>query len=255
MPFYSRFIHPLLAFTGLTFTALTLGFLSFFSPVTLAQTATSSQETAAQPLTGNKVHFSISESQEIENDLSTITFSASVQAHSAAAVTNEINLKMQNAIDSLKPFPQIRTKTSQYHIHPAYNEKRVISHWNGSQSLTITLDLNSEQLKSLVSLQEHLTYQSMQFSVSADRKQKIIDQLTIKAIQAFQDQAKLIAKNFDAKSYQILETRINTPQSPAFRQNYISSRMVMAESMAAPVIEGGQSNVKVEISGIMLLPY
>jgi len=248
MPLYSRFINALIAFT--------LSALSFISPTVLAQTLpTPSQETSIQNVVGNKVHFSISENQKIDNDLSTITFRASVQAHSAAAVTHEINLKMQTAIDSLKPFPQVKAKTSQYHLHPVYNKQQVISHWNGSQSLTITLELNSEQLKSLVSLQEHLTYQSMQFSVSEDRKKKIVDQLTIKAIQAFQRQANVIATNFNAAHYRILETRINTPRSPIIRQNYATSRMMMAESIAPPAIEGGQSNLKIDISGVMLLPY
>lgn len=206
--------------------------------------------------TGNKVHFSISESQKMDNDITTITFRATAQARSAQTVTHDINVKMQAALKTLKKYPSIIAKTSQYQIYPAYNKDQVIRHWNGSQILSITLDSDSEQLKALTELQKHLVYQNMQFLVSAKQQQKAMKQLSLNAIQSFQAQATLIANQFNAPHYQILETRINTPSPRFSKQNYaMSSRMVMAESMAAPGVEAGQSTLSVTISGILLLPF
>ncbi|VAW43831.1 hypothetical protein MNBD_GAMMA04-2073 [hydrothermal vent metagenome] len=204
---------------------------------------------------GNKVYFSISESQKMDNDTLTITLNASAQARSANVVMEKINRKMQTAIASLKKYPKIEVKTSQYQVHPIYNKGETIRNWRGSQSLIITLDAQSKQLKVLSELQEQLTYQSMLFKVSAKQKQKAMQQLTLIALQTFQQQAKSIANAFGSSSYQLIETRINTPRSQSRAPNMaFTSRMVMAESMNAPAIESGQSTLTVNISGILLLP-
>ena len=204
---------------------------------------------------GNKIYFSISESQKMDNDSLTITLNASAQARSANVVMEKINRKMQTAIASLKAYPEIEVKTSQYQVHPIYNKGETIKNWRGSQSLIITLDAQSKQLNVLSKLQEQLTYQSMKFNISAKQKQKAMQQLTLIALKTFQQQAKIIANAFDVSNYQLLETRINTPHSQARTQNInFTSRMVMAESMTAPAIESGQSTLTVNVSGILLLP-
>lgn len=206
-------------------------------------------------LTGNKVYFSITESQKIDNDTLIITLNSSAQARSANVVMEKINRKMQTAIASLKKFPEIKVKTSQYQVHPIYNKGETIRHWNGNQSLIITLDAQSKQLKVLTELQEQLSYQSMYFMVSAKQKQKAMQQLTLIALQTFQQQAKSIANAFGSSNYQLIETRINTPHAQRHTQNMnFTSRMVMAESMNAPAIESGQSTLTVNVSGILLLP-
>ncbi|MCF6253606.1 MAG: SIMPL domain-containing protein, partial [Thiomicrorhabdus sp.] len=206
-----------------------------------------------QPM-GNKVYFSISESQKLDNDILTITLKATSQERSANKVMEKVNRKMQTAIASLKNYPDIEVQTSQYRVHPIYNKGETIRHWNGSQSLVITLDANSKQLKVLTKLQEHLTYQSMHFKISAPKKQKAVQQLTLSALKTFQEQAKLIADAFGATNYRLLETRINSPLPQGNPQAAtFSSRMVMAKSMTAPAIESGQSTLTVHISGVLLL--
>ena len=208
-----------------------------------------------QKMTGNKIYFSISESQKMDNDTLVITLKATAQARSANVVMEKINRKMQTALSALKKYPEIEIKTAQYRVHPAYNKGESIRHWNGSQSLIITLDAKSTQLNALTELQEQLEYQSMQFKISAKQKQKAIQQLTFIALQTFQQQAKLIAEAFGSQNYQLLETRINPPNAQFNRQNVaFTSRMVMAESMASPAIEAGQSTLTVNISGVLLLP-
>lgn len=204
--------------------------------------------------TGNKVYFSISESQKIDNDILIITLKASAQARSASMVMEKVNRKMQMAIVSLKKYPDIEVQTSQYRVHPIYNKGETIRHWNGGQSLIVTLDAQSKQLKVLTNLQEHLAYQSMHFKISAEKKQKSVQQLTLTALKTFQQQAKLIANAFGSAHYQLLETRINPPLPQTNPQHAtFSNRMVMAESMTAPAIESGQSILTVNISGVLLL--
>ncbi len=230
----------------LTVTLFTVGLLS---PPAMAQSVTN-QDNEPQ---GNKVHFSISESQDIPNDTLSIIFNRIAQGSSAQMVANDINIKMQEALVALKKYPDVKSQTSQYHIRPVYNKQKIISHWTGSQSLTITLENKPGLIKVLTYLQPYLAYQSMQFGVSSERKTKIMQQLTAKAIQSFQKQAAMIAQGFHAPDCRILETRINTPYNPPITHGYASSRMLAAESMAPPAVSAGESTLRVEISGVLLL--
>ncbi|WP_321326102.1 SIMPL domain-containing protein [Thiomicrorhabdus sp.] len=204
---------------------------------------------------GNRVSFSISEMQNVPNDIISMTFNRVAEGISPQAVANEINRQMQSAIKALKPYPDIIVKTSQYSIQPVYT-KKVISHWRGQQSLVLTLENKPGLVKVLTKIQPYLAYQSMQFGVSDALKHKILGKLTDKAILQFRDQASRIAHGFNVPSFKILETRINTPNSFQPRPMYANSEMAMMSSkMAAPVVEAGQSQITVNISGTILLPY
>jgi len=203
---------------------------------------------------GNKVYFSISETQKVPNDTITMQFNRVAEGISAQAVANEINIKMQEAIKALRPYPDIIVKTSQYNIHPVYN-KQVITHWRGQQTLVLTLENKPGLVKILTKIQPYLAYQSMQFGVSDELQHQILGQLTDKAITQFRDKASRIAHNFNAPSFKILETHINTPNSVMPRAMYARADVAMVSSkMAAPVVEAGQSQVTVTVSGTILLP-
>jgi predicted secreted protein len=233
----------------LALTFCSLGTISLLSPAVMAQPVTNLNN---EPQ-GHQVQFSISESQDIDNDTLSIVFSKVAQGRSAQIVANEINLKMQGAIAALKKTPEISRQTSQYHIRPVYNKQQIISHWTGSQNLTITLKNQPDLIKALTELQPYLAYQSMQFSVSVERKTDIMNKLTTKAIQSFQKKAALIALGFNAQNYRILETHINTPNIRPIASSYASNRMLAAESIAPPALSAGKTKLKVDISGTLQL--
>jgi len=239
------------------FTQLTLWLMCITTPVLASPSFLPPPIHASESfLNGNKIYFSITESQKMDNDISVVTLSASTQARSAKAVMEKINQKMQAALSILKKYPVIDAKTTQYQVHPIYQKDRVIRHWNGSQSLVITLDAKSKQFQILAALQEPLVYQSMQFKISTEKKQKVMQQLTLNALQTFQKQAQLIANEFGMAEFKILETRINSPL-PSFNTQKMNfgNRMVMAKSITAPAIEAGKSTLKVTVSGVLLLSY
>ncbi len=230
------------------------GILWLFWGVTFSVSVCANQ--ASQTPAGNHIYFSIYESQKVENDLTLITLKASVQARSAKIVMEKINQKMQIAFKILEQYPDIQTQTTHYQVHPVYQKDRIIRHWNGSQSLVLTLNSKSKSLQALTELQEPLIYQSMQFKISDHIQQKALQTLTLKALQTFQKQAKLIANAFGTAHFKILETHINSsPTGPAPKQTTFSNRMVMAEAMTAPSLSAGKSNLTIQVSGTLWLPH
>lgn len=224
----------------------TLGMLLLLVPLTLAANDSEPK--------GNKVQFSISESQNVANDSISITFNRVAEGTSPQAVADEINQQMQAAVQALKAYPNIITQTSQYNINPVY-KKSIMSHWRGQQSLTLTLENKPGLVQVLAKIQPYLAYQSMQFGVSEELKQELLDKLTTKAIQRFRAQANRIAQGFMVPSYKIIETRIETPSSYNPRPYAARSEMaMMSPAMAAPTVKAGQSKLSVIISGTILLP-
>jgi len=62
----------------------------------------------------------------------------------------------------------------------------------------------------------------------------------------------MIAQGFHAPNYRILETHINSQDTPPITLGYTSSRMLAAESIA-PAVSAGESTLRVVISGVLLL--
>jgi len=220
-----------------------------------AQATAINTNIAEQTNQGHTLHFSVTETQRVDNDLVSITFRYVAQAPTAELVMQSINQKMQAAIQVLKKFPQMEAQTSQYQVRPAYNKSNVITHWQGQQNLTINTANRAGLPRLLAQLQPYLNYQSMRFHVSEETQKQIKDQLLTKALLNYQAKATFIAKSFGATNYQLIETHIDTPNLPKpYADNSIRSARVMNE-MAIPVIEAGKSDVSVHIRGKILIPY
>ncbi len=226
---------------------------TFFTLLLALSFFISTPASAEETWNGNKVKFSISESQNVANDSISITFNRVAEGMSPQEVANEINTQMQAAVRALKAYPDIITQTSQYNIYPVH-KKSVISHWRGQQSLVLTVENKPGLVKILAKIQPYLAYKSMQFGVSEDLKREIMAKLTDKATVTFRAQANRIAQGFLAPSYKIIETNINTPDYSAPRPYMARSEMAMAADMAMPTVKAGQSKIKVTISGTILLP-
>lgn len=240
--------YPFSKLSGMI-TATLLAFI-LFSTSSMAHTSIDSAQ--AQ---GHTIHFSVSESQRVDNDLVAITFRYVAQAPSGELVMQSINQKMQAAIRILKNFPKMETQTSQYQVRPVYSKKQIITHWQGQQNLTITTANRAGLPKLLAQLQPYLNYQSMRFHVSEETQKEIKDKLLTKALNNYQRKAKQIAASFGANHFLLIETRVDTPNLPSPRQDtYLRSASMMSEQ-ALPAVEGGKSDIRVHISGKILIPH
>ncbi|MBD3754237.1 MAG: SIMPL domain-containing protein [Gammaproteobacteria bacterium] len=208
----------------------------------------------AEEATHHQVHFSISQSDTLQNDTAQIVLQAIAESVSAEVVSQQINRQMQAAIKLIKPLKQIKTQSGPYSVNPVYNKQRVVQHWRGQQTLTLTTQ-DLPGLPSLLGkLEKLLTYQSTRFSISETLRHQAQKRLIAEAMQTYQDRASQIAQGFKAPSYELVETRIQTNGvQPIHNPPYMLASRAMAES-AEPVMEVGESEIRVEISGTLRLP-
>jgi len=201
----------------------------------------------------NKVHFSAEATGYFDNDVMTVKFTAQAEHTNPQVVATQINQKMQKAYRILKPFALIQVKTGQYQINPVYKKQTLIG-WKGQQTLILTMQNRPGLAKILVQIQPYLNYQNIQFSISEQRKQAFIADLTRQAILNYREKAEFIAKNFQSPRYHLLNTNISNrefhPRPGLYREMSI---MVSRAKQAQPLLKSGQSKLTVTISGTMAL--
>ena len=97
-------------------------------------------------------------------------------------------------------------------------------------------------------LQSRLALQGMHFTVSPQLKNNTDDALITEALDAFENRARLVTKQLKRKGYKIVDLNISTSGNPgAYRRH--DMRAMSMESVSAPVIEGGEQDVQVSVSG------
>jgi predicted secreted protein len=93
----------------------------------------------------------------------------------------------------------------------------------------------------------------MQFGLSTERRQQLSQQLLVKALKNYQQQAELIAEQLGAQRYQLLQTNINSSRAiPLARMAYAAPA---AMEMADAAVASGSSEVKITVSGTLFIPW
>jgi len=201
---------------------------------------------------GHKVNFAYTESMNLENDLVTIRFRALEEGKTSAEVSQKINRQMQQAIGSINKARFKTIQTENYQIFPVYGKNRQIAHWRGQQTLRLEAASDQKISPTLQKLESLLSYQSLQFSLSTERRQKAQEQLLLSAIQGYQAKAKQIANAFGKQKFVLLQTDLQANHTaPVMHAN--SLRMEAMAASAEPALEEGSSQVTLYISGTMLL--
>ena len=203
---------------------------------------------------GHKVNFSYEEVMQLENDRMELQFAAIAEGESSADVSLKINRRMQQAKTILQNAEVESLQTGNYHVSPVYGKNRVISHWRGRQTLTISAKTDANLDKVLTRLQEPLAFQSMGFKLSREKRQNAEASLLKTAIQGYQAKASVIAKGFSHQSYRLIQTNIQPHTSaPVVRYSAPMAMEARVASSPAPYQEQGNSDVRVRITGSLLL--
>ncbi|RUM91561.1 MAG: hypothetical protein DSZ27_05870 [Thiomicrospira sp.] len=202
----------------------------------------------------NQIEFSVTQSQQVTNDLVTVRLIAQAEHQEANIVQRQINQKMHHAQRILNRYPEITATTQDYRVVPVYDDHQKIQHWKGQQILNLTLKNQPGLADILTKLQPYLNYNDMQFSISEAQREQTMTSLLTSALAQYQTKAKLIADAFGQSVYHFTQTHIQ--QSPAphpyrMTQNIYTAKMTSKE--VSPVIETGESRLSITVSGRMLI--
>lgn len=216
----------------------------------LALSMTGPINAAEEALRYNQVHFQVERTRAVDNDRMQAVLSTTAEDDNTARLADQINKTMDWALKAAKTKTKIEVRTGGYRTHPVYDKDK-IRRWRATQELIIEGSDFAELGGLIGQLQERLQVTSINFSVSAEKRRAVEDDLIAQSLEAYKQRAELVRKQLAAKSYRIVDISINTGGGqpvPLMRGLAMESA-----SVAPPALEAGTSTLTLIVGGTIEL--
>lgn len=214
----------------------------------LATSAPLLAQTAPASATGTLVELAAEASRPTANDLFHATVFAEASNTNSAALARQVNQQIAAALAVAKDYPSVKTRTGSTYTTPVYGKnERSIESWRMRSEIQLDSRDAPALAELLGKLQTSLGVSQINATPAPETTQKAEADATIGAIQAFRERAGLIAGAL-GKKYKIRELNVGSsnrgPVYPMFR-----GKALMAAEAAPMPVEGGESQVQVNING------
>ncbi len=197
----------------------------------------------------DQVNFQVQAGRDVENDRVVAVLSATAENRDPAKLADSINSDMHWAVEGLKDQSAIKTQSGSYQTYPVYDNKKIVR-WRGRQDLQLESGDVDALSKVLGDLQERLQIQSLQFSVSPEKRIAVESALIEEALAAFQKRAELISRSLGAENYGLVDMSIHTGgMRPPIPIRAEAASMTSRAAATAPAIEQGTSRLTVQVNG------
>ncbi|GMQ88740.1 MAG: hypothetical protein BMS9Abin09_0174 [Gammaproteobacteria bacterium] len=215
-----------------------------------ASAAFSAVSSAETVIAEDQVSFQVEVGRDVGNDRMVAILNATAEDKKPANLADKINSTMAWALAQVRSNTQVKSRSGSYQTYPVYGEDRKIVRWRGRQELQLEAQ-DVDQLSQLVgTLQSRLQMQSLQFSVSPDRRRQVENELIEQALEAYQARAEIIRKSLGAKTFRLLDINIQgSGQSPVIPMRAEALSTLSRASVSKPALEQGTSRVIVQVSG------
>ena len=242
-------------------TFLTIAFVLF----SLQTVAGQNQDALKKQDDSSYLNISVTEQMDVQEDLLMSSVRIEKEGLDPKAVQNEINLIMAKAIKIAKQ-PDISVCTGQYNIYQ-YNEEQNTSNkekkvkqkkWSGTQVLLLQSKSPEALLAVIGQLQnEGLLIQSLNYTLSNDKRDAIRNSMIESAIAKLKQQATRVGKALGQEYSRFTIINIDTglglrPPMPIYR-SATPALSVMSDIAVMPSAEPGTSTVSITVSATALL--
>ncbi len=201
----------------------------------------------------DRIHLSVSASAKVENDTMIAVLYAEEEGVQAAELSNIVNRKIRQALETVKRYPAIKHQTNSYSSNPVYRNNKITG-WRVRQSIRLESQDMTVMSDVLGKLQQQLALQSMQFAVSTASKDQKDKKLIDEALESFEKRARQVAGKLHRKDYRIVDLTISTSGARNIRPQYQMRAMAMEADVAvSPAVSAGEQTVSVSVSGVIEL--
>jgi predicted secreted protein len=198
--------------------------------------------------TYDRIQLSANASMEVDNDTLTAQLYVQQEGSDLPRLADAVNQRISQAITQIKQVDGIQLQTQDYQTYPTYHQQKVTG-WRVRQTLRIR-SRDAAKLSQLLSeLQSSLALESLQYSVSPERRAAAEEQLIGEAIGSFQQRAKLVTQHLGRSDYRLVEMQINTSDQPVQPVRMRASMMTLESSVSPPSLEAGSQTIRVDVSG------
>ncbi len=190
----------------------------------------------------------------ITPDTAVITLFAERSGADAAAITQEINVLMADALKEAKAVAGVEAATGNFQTYQQYDPKGVQNGWVVRSDLILKSKDFGSLGKLAGSVSKKLKIASNGFEVSRELKQREEDKLLLVGIDAFQSKAKIASKALGFDGFTLRE--VNLQQANLGGGNNPRPMMMMASAKMASAdvpIEAGSTVLSLTVRGTVVM--
>ena len=220
----------------------------------LALPATAQTSVVAPPQ--NVVQLSAQATQEVQQDLLTITLNTTREAADAATAQAQLKLALDGALQEARKAAQpeaMEVRTGYFSLYPRYGRDGKVTGWQGTAELVLE-GKDFGRISTTAGKVQGMTVSGVGFGLSRAQRTKVESEIQTTAIERFKARASEVAKAFGFGGFTLREVSINSNDSmpgPRPRVMALEARAAAAD-MAVPV-EAGKATVVVTVSGSVQL--
>ncbi|MEB3766191.1 SIMPL domain-containing protein [Acinetobacter sp. MD2] len=210
-----------------------------------------------EPQRNNMINLQATASRQVQNDEMQVVLYIEKSNKQPAALATEVTQIMNQALNTAKAYPQVKTTTGTQTTQPIYDDKNKLKEWRSRAELRLE-GTDFKAVSELVSqLQNNFQTQSIQFNVSDNLRRKVENELMIEASKQFQQRAESLTKVWNKTNYQLVNLNINS-QNNNYPQAYFRANLMLkasADSEAAPAqnMAAGETKFNVTADGAIQL--
>lgn len=210
------------------------------------------------------LNLSASATQEVQQDVINIRFSASKEGADAATVKQALQQALDAALVEARKVVKpnaVDVQTGNFSIYPRYTSKNgtsVLNGWMGSAEMLVQgRDITTiSQLSGRIS---SMNISSVNFSLSRQAREKQETEVIAEAVARFKARAQDFTQQFGFRAYQIGVVNVNTEEAGPVRVQPMLMRAAAAPAASslndALPVEPGRSTVSVSVNGsVQMLP-
>ena len=222
---------------------------------TAALLATMMGSAHAEPTGYDQLTFQTEVKEEVQNDQVTASLYKKAQATDAKTLATTLNTSINNAMKIAKRYPTVTVSTGQQRTYPRYDKSNKIIGWTGQANIDLKSTDFTATSQLIADLQETLVMENLNFGVSDAKKDALEQKLMTDASRAFQQQAKNLARAWNARGYRVVTVNLNTNNNNYPRPMYSMRAESAAMDNAAPSqsFESGNSTISVTANGTVEL--
>lgn len=222
---------------------------------TAALLATMMGSAHAEPTGYDQLTFQTEVKEEVQNDQVTASLYKKAQATDAKTLATTLNTSINNAMKIAKRYPTVTVSTGQQRTYPRYDKSNKIIGWTGQANIDLKSTDFTATSQLIADLQETLVMENLNFGVSDAKKDALEQKLMTDASRAFQQQAKNLARAWNARGYRVVTVNLNTNNNNYPRPMYSMRAESAAMDNAVPSqsFESGNSTISVTANGTVEL--
>lgn len=214
------------------------------------------QAISVTPALSNVVQLSAQGSIEVQQDILTISLSATRESTDASSLQVQLKAALESALAEAKKAVNgnaMVVRTGPFNVFPRYDKNSKINGWQGNVELILE-GSDFERIATSAGKIQTLTVSNVSFGLSRDQRVLAESKAQAIAISRFKSKASDISKSFGFSTYTLREVVINSADqgyAPRARVMAMEMKMISGDSMVP--VEAGKNTIVVNVSGSVQL--